>query len=209
MPFSLAIRDDFHGALDPRWSVYKRVPGGKYDEANVTVDAEMAHLVTDFDGEWRSGGMALQPGQVYGSFRVRCRLDPGSAFRGVLLLWPDGGSWPPEIDFHEIGGSDPDRVQSTQTLHYGPSNLMKHTSYRLDAGHDFTELHNLRVDWTPGSLVYRCDGVEMARYDGPEVPAIPMHLCIQTGVTKDPLPPPDAPGGGLHCAWAEVWSFTP
>ena len=167
----------FTSALSSRWHKFS---GSKFDPSNVGVVNERLVLSVKKspDGRWRGGGVALQLPRTYGDFQVRLRLSAGTGTRGVALLWPSDGSWPPEIDFFEIGATSPSRTLNRQTLHYG-SNLMIHTKYK---GH-FTEWHNVGVRWSPGLLTYTRDGVERAHVRSVHVPArnMNLHLQVATG----------------------------
>ena len=102
----------------------------------------------------QGGGVMLDRPKRYGLWEVRMRIEPGStnpSTKVCLLLWPDGGGWPPEIDFNESG----DRTRSNQTLHYDSDNKMLHTSYPVDQ----TKWHTYGARVTSERVVYRCDDV--------------------------------------------------
>jgi beta-glucanase (GH16 family) len=196
--------DDFTGrALGRGWGAYSGQPqgdpGGWWDPSHTVVAGGAALLRTYRDpalgGRWVSGGMSSAPAlkQTYGKYLVRFRMDPGFGIAPVLLLFPSGDHWPPEIDFAEDGGTTHARDHLTATLHYGvrpDDRQIQRTVYA-----DFTRWHTMGVEWTPGRLVYTLDGSPWATVTGDAVPAEPMELDLQTqaGTEGDPwTPAPDA-----------------
>lgn len=167
----------FGSGLPSRWH---RFSGSKFDPANVHVTNGSLRLQVkkDSGGRWRGGGVSLNLPRTYGVYQVRLRLSAATGTRGVALLWPSDGTWPPEIDFLEIGADSPQRTASRQTLHFG-SNQMIHTNYRSH----FTEWHTIGLRWRPGHLTYLCDGVERKHVSSSHVPArnMNLHLQVATG----------------------------
>ncbi|MEA2555920.1 MAG: hypothetical protein QOI60_1251 [Actinomycetota bacterium] len=167
----------FSSTLGPVWHKFR---GTKFDPSHVHVSNGRLNLEVrkSHDGRWRGGGVSLNLPRTYGEYQVRLRLSAGTGTRGVALLWPSDGSWPPEIDFFEIGANSPRRVLNRQTLHYG-SNQMIHRKYK---GH-FTQWHNVGVIWRPGRLTYTCDGVARTHIKSIHVPGrnMNLHLQVATG----------------------------
>jgi beta-glucanase (GH16 family) len=195
--------DRFDGSRLNRsiWGAYTGQPGGDpggwWDPSHVVVAGGLLHLETYPDarhgGRWVSGGVSSAPGleQRYGKYLVRFRMDGGFGVAGVLLLWPQHGDWPPEIDFAETGGDSSGRATLTATLHHGRSD---HTIARTVRG-DFTAWHVLGVEWTPGRLGYTLDGRRWATVRSAHVPAQNMEMDMQTqaGTCGDRWAPcPDA-----------------
>jgi beta-glucanase (GH16 family) len=170
----------FSSTLSSKWHKFK---GTKFDPAHVHVSSGQLRLVVakSNDGRWRGGGVSLQLPRTYGEYQVRMRLSAATGTRGVALLWPSDGTWPPEIDFHEIGASSPHRTVSRQTLHYG-SNQMIHTKYKGR----FTQWHTVGVKWRPGHLAYTCDGVERKHVTSSHVPSRNMNLHLQVATGDGP-----------------------
>jgi beta-glucanase (GH16 family) len=147
-----------------------------------------------FFGRWVSGGMSCAPAlkQRFGKYLVRFRMDAGYGIFPVLLLFPSGDHWPPEIDFAEDGGTTRVRDHLTATLHHGVrpnDHQIQRTVYA-----DFTRWHTMGVEWTRGRITYTLDGRAWATLTGGAVPAEPMELDIQTqaGTRGDPWnPAPD------------------
>ena len=219
------LADDFtERALDAdRWGAYSGQPqgdpGGWWDPSHAVVAGGAALLQTyqdpSLDGRWVSGGMSSAPAlkQTYGKYLVRFRMDPGYGIFPVLLLFPSGDHWPPEIDFAEDGGATHVRDHMTATLHYGvrpDDRQIQRTVYA-----DFTRWHTMGVEWTPGSLVYTLDGGPWATLTGAEVPAEPMELDLQTqaGTPGDPWTPAPStdtpPEVDLQVDWVAAYAPTP
>src|SRR5262245_37172500 len=113
--------DELVTDLHDPWHVFK-------SQANTEQDYLGLHLYCR-DGAG-AGVMRTDP-REYGTWTVRSRISSGlqnPSTKVCLLLWPDGGEWPPEIDFNESA----DRTRSHQTEHYGPTNAMHHTNYGVD-----------------------------------------------------------------------------
>jgi hypothetical protein len=194
--------DDFTGtSLDAgSWGAYagqpRGAPGAWWEPSHAVVAGGAALLRTYRDpaqgGRWVSGGMSCARAlrQTYGKYLVRFRMDAGYGVAPVLLLFPSGDHWPPEVDFAEDGGATRDRDHMTATLHYGVDDRkIQRTVYA-----DFTRWHTVGVEWTPGQLTYTLDDEPWATLSGAAVPAEPMELDLQTqaGTPGDPwTPAPD------------------
>ncbi len=175
--WGLVASDDFTGStVSSSWGVHNGATGrhnwqaGQVSVANGVLTLRVSR---DSSGQWAGAAMSYRLNQKYGKFLVRSRLDSGAGTRAVALLWPSAG-WPPEIDFFEIGGSDPQRLTATQTLHYSAANKMIHTSY----GCTCTNWHTFGVEWSPRKIVYTMDGKVMRSITSSVVPAQLMHLGL-------------------------------
>jgi beta-glucanase (GH16 family) len=166
-----------------------------------------------FGSRWVSGGVSSANAlkQTYGKYEVRFRRDPGKGVAAVLLLWPSGDNWPPEIDFAEDGGETAAPDQMSATLHYGRANDHIQRTLRCD----FTRWHTIGVEWTPGKLVYTLDGKRWAGVVSPQVPDEPMELDLQTqaGTCGDryaPCPDSTTPSRvDVHMDWVVAWAYRP
>ncbi len=178
--WQLTATDEFTSpTLNPMWSVNHGATGRKnWQAGQVLLGNGMLTLRVskDAQGHWAAGSVNNGVHQTYGKYLVRARLGPGAGTRGVLLLWPTAASWPPEVDFFEIGGSDPARQTATQTLHYSSANRQVHTSYPCSC----SGWHTYGVEWSPSKLVYTMDGAVMRTVVSSAVPAQPMHLGINS-----------------------------
>jgi beta-glucanase (GH16 family) len=217
--WKLVFTDGFTAGLrKEKWGVYSGRPGGDpggwWAPSHATVTNGVLHLTTyrdsSFGGRWVSAGVSSAPAvrQTYGKYEVRFRADSGKGVGIVLLLWPSGGGWPPEIDFAEDGGERPARGHITATLHYGADDRQIQRTVRGD----FTHWHVVGVEWTPGHLAYTLDDRVWARVTSVHVPDEPMELDLQAqaGTCGDPFAPcPDAttpPRVDLQVDWVAVWA---
>lgn len=140
--------------------------------------------VNQVAGVWKGAEVVLPTPLTYGRVVVRCRLPKGS-FKGLALLWPADGNWPPEIDFYEIGAMWSERERCNQTLHWGFPHEMRQTHYFGD----FSQWHKIGVKWSPGVLRYICDGKLEQIVRSEHVPSLPMKLHLKSSpgnmATKD------------------------
>ncbi|RFU22391.1 hypothetical protein D0Z06_07090 [Geodermatophilus marinus] len=172
--------DDFDGStLGSQWRTYSGQPGGSpygtWSPSQVQVSDGFLNLRNNLqNGQWVSGGLASRIGQTYGKWEVRFRIDASDEIKYAALLWPDGPSWPPEIDFAEDAGGD--RSGTTATLHYGSDDSMVGERVAVD----LTQWHTMGVEWSPGRIVYTLDGRPWATTEHQGVPSEPMHLALQT-----------------------------
>jgi beta-glucanase (GH16 family) len=178
--------DDFrHGLASSRWGRYSGQPGGDPGGWWAPSHAVVAHGILNletyrdprFDGRWVSGGVSSAHAltQTYGRYEVRVRMDAGKGVAMIVLLWPSGNEWPPEIDFAENGGETKRRNTVSATLHYGSANNQIQRTLHAN----FTRWHVLGVEWTPQTLVYTLDGHTWARVHNDAVPSQPMELDLQ------------------------------
>jgi hypothetical protein len=169
--------------IPPNWYTYSGQPGGDpgalFAQTHVAVTNGLLTITTyqdpAFANQWATGGICLCgiPGQVYGAYFVRSRLT-GPGPTGVELLWPDGNSWPPEIDFNETYGP---AGATSATVHYTPANAQIHSSLKIP----MTRWHTWGVIWTPTSITYVVDGRVWDRVTQVSaIPIVPMHLSLQS-----------------------------
>lgn len=182
--FTTVYADEFTAPLNTaQWSTYSgtsSASGSTFDPANVTVDTTNGRLVLtaakQTDGTWRGAGLKHRTDLAFGRFTVRSRIEAGRGVSLVHLLYPQSG-WPPEVDFAEDNGGD--RNLCTATAHYRDATGAVQR-VRATTAVDLTQWHTWVVEWTPGALLYRCDGVPFGSVSGPAVPTVPMHLGLQT-----------------------------
>jgi len=214
--------DDFRHGLNRRhWGRYSGQPGGDpggwWSPSHVVVRRGVLNLETyrdpRFGGRWVSGGVSSARAlkQTYGKYLVRFRMDRGRGVAGVLLLFPAGNAWPPEIDFAEDGGETSRRDHQTATLHWGPENNIVQRSVRGD----FTRWHVMGVEWTPHRLKYTLDGRPWGRVVSGHVPRQPMELDLQTqaGTCGDryaPCPDSSTPSRvTMQVDWVAAYAYRP
>ena len=136
----------------------------------------------DARGHEESGGIGSEINQMYGRWEVRFRVDQGSGYSAVTLLWPQyDKDWPRagEIDFAEINAAS--RDIGHMFVHSGANNAQLSGALHVD----FTKWHTVAVEWLPGHVSFYVDGkrqsfiVTTAKHPS-MVPAIePMHLALQ------------------------------
>ena len=215
--------DDFNGsALSNSWGVYHGQPAGDpaswWSPTRVSVANSELVLASyrDKNGMITGGVSNHTVAQTYGKWEMRVRVDASDEIPYALLLWPSGGSWPPEIDFLEdVGGP---RTSASAFLHYVPAGGGRSMVARSVTA-DFTKWHTVGVEWLPGSLVYTLDGNAWATVTGPIVPDQPMWLAIQAqaggcarriAAQLSPCPIAGSPDrSNIEIDWVSVWAPVP
>lgn len=170
--------DEFEGDVGGDWGIYDgsgHDGNGRRSPSAVSVADGIMTITGTPDGT--TGGMAWNPGRMYGRWEARVRSPAGDPdYHSVLLLWPDAENWPVggEVDFMEI--SDASRQNVEMFLHYGADNSQVQGDVDIDA----TEWHTWAVEWTPDHIAAFVDGEEWWRTDDTGIlPPGPMHLTIQ------------------------------
>ncbi len=185
--------DDFTSStLGSNWStygginkgVYSGVAGTTWNPSHMTVGNGLLTLRTYRDpahaqpySPWVEGGVALFPNSplTYGQYLVRSRVTSASGVTQVMLLWPDSGSWPPEIDFNESNGTN----SSAATVVWNSSDPI---GTQLQPGHpsgvDLTQWHTWGVTVTPSVITFTVDGTPWWSVSNPGV-TTPTHLALQ------------------------------
>ncbi len=175
----LTFAEDFESTLDDAvWHNYWATSGATgelYRPNHVTVsDGVLTIAAFPEYGRYVTGGLAMRQGQTYGKWEVRARVQDGAGISVNALLWPDDGSWPPEVNFLENAQSP--RVLNTATVHYGVDDRMLHETVAAD----LNEWHTWGVEWSPDALRYTMDGSVWATVeDAAVVPQTSMHLALQ------------------------------
>jgi hypothetical protein len=186
------------------WYVYNAAMSGGWNRTPNAISFANNTMIITGDAQGNTGGLASWPGQQYGAWEVRVKVDPGApGYRPVLLLWPDAENWPTggEIDFME-GSNDGTRQTLSGALHYSSQNLWDPAYLNTDA----TQWHNYGVSWTPTTITYYVDGVPWKRYiNTSQFPPGPMHLAIQLDVHTADV----SQGGKMYVAWARQYSYVP
>jgi hypothetical protein len=174
--------DDFNStSLSDRWGVYDGQPGGDplshWDPSRVaTRDSQLLLEGYPEDGRWITGGVSNHTvAQTYGRWDVRFRIDPSDEIRFAILLWAQGGDWPPEIDFLEDGGGG--RQTASGFVHYKTAGGRSQEQRTVAA--DFTQWQIVGVEWLPGKIAFTLNGRVWATVTGASVPSQPMWLAIQ------------------------------
>lgn len=194
--------DDFESdASTGAWGIYDgqgHDGNGTRSPAAISVLDGLLTITGDPSGQ--SGGMAWNPGQMYGRWEGCVRSPVGSNdLHSLLLLWPDAENWPVggEVDFMEI--SDPSRQTVEGFLHYGADNSQEVASVDVDA----TEWHAFAVEWTADRIAYYVDAEQWFKTtEEGHLPPGPMHLTIQL----DNFGNPDQETS-MHVDWVRQYSL--
>ena len=122
--------DNFTTPLEAsKWARYGyggQAPGqggmGVYQQSNAFTSNGNLVLRTQYEnGAWSSAG--LSSGDFYsasgGRWEIRAKFPVAKGIGYVFLLWPDDGTWPPEIDLAEGRVKGP---QVMSTYHWGAAN---------------------------------------------------------------------------------------
>ena len=174
--------NDFSGPLDPSmWLLFAGVPkgdpAGRFEPSHVAVSRGLLRIGAWRDParrhHWATGGVCLcgvHP--KYGAFFVRSReTAPGPD--DVELLWPQNNTWPPELDFDEMGTS---ATQSTWSDHYhSPADFIQG-----NVTVNVKRYHTWGVIWTPTQVTFVVDGRAWGVVTTPAlIPKLPMTLDLQ------------------------------
>ena len=183
--------DDFNAPLDvTKWGRYESSTNqsgmlSEYDLANVyTTNGSMVLKTYNAGGtDWRAGGVSGARGfsASQGKWTMRAKFDRAYGIGYAFLLYPKGGSWPPEVDIAEGTAGGP-RVMST--LHWSPTNL---TDSRFKYGLDMTQWHTYGVILTDNKVEFTVDGGVWTTINNAGSPTVPMWIGFQTGA-KAPSP---------------------
>lgn len=182
--WALTFAENFAGdKVDQnRWTLYKgwskSQPPSLWDPQQVDVADGVLTINGGFVGaQWLTGGLtsANAGSQRYGKWEVRFRVDAGDGDSYAILLYPEGGGWPPEIDIAEDAGGD--RRSSTATLHYDSDNKNKQRTVSAN----FTQWQTIGVIWERGRLDFTLNGSVYGTVISSGVPDVPMWLGMQIG----------------------------
>jgi len=144
---------------------------------------------TNTNGTWTSGGLSSGRGvaRTQGQWLVRAKIDRAPGIGYAFLLYPQGGGWPPEIDFAEGTAGDTPTIMAT--LHYGADNRTV-SNYLHDR--DITQWHTFGVIINGDTVDYTIDGIVWSTVRHHGVPRVPLWLGIQTNVK---------PNDGTNSEW--------
>ncbi|NJM16264.1 MAG: family 16 glycosylhydrolase [Bacteroidales bacterium] len=99
--------------------------------------------------------------QEYGYFEARMKVPAGSGFCSAFWAKPNTEQWPPEIDFVEILGNEPNR--SYHTTHYGQVTDVQHDGDNFK-GNDYSQdFHTFGCLWEEDQVVWYIDSSEIRR----------------------------------------------
>lgn len=173
--------------LPDGWNFYS---SDRTKAANAFIqDGHLQLACRQVDGKWFGASGVLEKPQLYGRFVIKVRCEPGHGVKMLALLWPADGSWPPEIDFLEMGDLWWERQHNAQSIHYGPVEQGGHHPI-IHSGYerDMTRWHEVEVEWRHERVVYRLDGQTMREITDPHISDQPMKLHLSCKPTRDVEP---------------------
>jgi beta-glucanase (GH16 family) len=225
--WAITFADDFEGtSLDTEaWNMWEGQPGGDpaayWLPSHTSVAGSLLTLSTYEDNtpdgiRWTSGGVGMAASQIYGKYEVRMRGDLGQGISMICLLWPEGGGWPPEIDFYEDApATNTTRDATAATLHWDAAN---HRYQETLSGYDFTDWHTVGLEWTAAGLSYTIDGTVWGTVSAASLaaagaadqaeafPSVAMSLDIQTQALTAPAPNAATPATvNMEIDWVVVY----
>lgn len=132
------------------------------------------------NGHWTSAGLSSGRGfaAIQGMWSVKAKFDRANGVGYAMLLYPQGGAWPPEIDFAEGTAGGPSIMG---TVHYGTARQNFQIQRWLRAV-DMSRWHVYGVSITNTEVDYLLDGKIWARVHTTHTPRVPMWLGVQAGV---------------------------
>lgn len=117
----------------------------------------------------------LAPGQVYGYWEIRARINAiGAGHHLAFWLLPDDGSWPPEVDIFEVVGPKP--TEFTANLHL-PAGQEKPAMTFYPEPPTPDGFHTFGFEWTPTTMRWLIDG-KIIRSHANYLPNKPLHPLI-------------------------------
>ncbi len=126
----------------------------------------------------------------FGRVEVRAKLPGTKGVWPAHWMLPADGSWPPEIDFMELLGHEPNRVY--QTNHWGRDYTEHQYDGKMTEGPDFTAgFHTFAVEWEPEEIRWFVDGKHTHTMRS-NVPTKPFFIILNTAVGGDWPGFPDA-----------------
>lgn len=164
---------------DGRWGDRKHflheTSGGTLKLRSFPVSAEMRPQVWGFPyvASMISGDLA--PGQVYGYWEIRARINTiGTGHHLAYWLLPTDGAWPPEVDILEVVGPQPKTF--TANLHL-PAGQEKPgmTFYQEPPTAD--GFHTFGFEWTPTNMRWLIDG-KVIRSHANYLPSKPLYPLL-------------------------------
>ncbi len=177
------------------WNVYDSAPfrstqNDCFMASNTFVANGVLNLVVDTSPNtchlpYSSGGLDTYTAhaQNYGTWTVRAKFPRGQGVTGYLGLFvSDGTTWPPEVDFAEVTGNNPQTLYLTQ--HYTANGQdLSHSVPYTTRGTDWTRgYHTYTLKWKPGTLYYYVDNhLVLTQPQLFRAPPQKMMLAIGTG----------------------------
>lgn len=190
----LTFADDFNSAaLDPaKWrsedaAIVKNEELQYYSPAAISLrDGNLVISATKQprDGRPYTSGQIDTRGrfyQTFGRFEARAKVPAGRGLWPAFWTLPEAGGWPPEIDFFETLGHQPDRVYTY--YHWGRLPDHKwHSGGGHELGSNYTAgFHDFACEWTPDRIEWFVDGVSVQTFHT-QIPTEPFYIIFNLAV---------------------------
>jgi len=178
--------DDFNVPMDQTgWTAYGwgyQVPGqgamGRYLTSNTFMSNGVMTLRTQYvNGEWSSAGVSS--GDFYsasgGRWEMRAKFPVSKGIEYAFLLYPDDGSWPPEVDIAEGRVNGP---QTMSTYHWGSNNSQVQ---EFLSNPDMSGWHTYGAILGTNTITYTFDGRPWATITNSNVTTKKLWVGFQCG----------------------------
>ena len=178
--------DDLNVPIDqPKWGRYGwgyQVPGqgamGRYLQSNTFTSNGIMTLRTQYvNGAWSSAGVSS--GDFYsasgGRWEVRAKFPVSKGIGYAFLLYPNDGTWPPEVDLAEGRANGP---LVTATYHWGAANNQAQsflTNTTMSAWHTYGAIIGTNT------ITYTFDGKPYATITNANVTTKKLWIGFQCG----------------------------
>ena len=178
--------DNFNVPMDQtKWGAYGwgyQVPGqgamGRYLVSNTFMSSGVMTLRTQYvNGEWSSAGVSS--GDFYsasgGRWEVRAKFPVSKGIGYAFLLYPDDGSWPPEVDLAEGRVNGPENMA---TYHWGANNSQVQSFMNNP---DMSNWHTYGAIIGTNTITYTFDGKPWATITNSNVTTKKLWIGFQCG----------------------------
>ncbi|MDX6676098.1 MAG: hypothetical protein QOE31_150 [Solirubrobacteraceae bacterium] len=191
--WSLVMSDNFDGSSvnTTKWKVYgPNWTGNKgyglRDGRAISVGSGLLNITARMlSGKLVSGGVQSRIDQRYGRYELRVRTDrdPSLATSGVVLTWPQSGTWPADGEnniYETMNGAT--RYPFHSYVHYCWCNKQ----YWFTQFADASAWHTMVMEWEPSAIRMYRDGVRVWTVsDAYAIPDVAHHLDLQLDAYKN------------------------
>lgn len=129
------------------------------------------------NGQWSAGGAGSR--NIFsasgGRWEVRAKFPNAKGIGYAFLLWPEDGSWPPEVDFAEGRVNGPEVMG---VYHWDSDNKQEH---RFFDNQDMSGWHNYGVIVDNDRITFTFDGQPWGEIEQPNITDKKMWVGFQTG----------------------------
>lgn len=145
---------------------------------------------------------------TYGTVEVRFRAPLGAGLWPAIWMLPASEASTPEIDIFEAVGQNPDRFSMVFHPRDGSGAEIERTRIQLPPGRDLSDPHTVRLDWSPGRLLFHFNDQQVWEVTGELVPDEPMYLLMNLAVGGGygGTPDPSAFPATFYIDYARIWS---